>query len=143
MNDPELALVSRYDWGAGHYYPMLRKFFDTFFKGDFPKYGKQVFGEHYAEIRKLVPAERLLEYKVSEGWEPLCKFLGHVVPAQDFPQSNSVSEFRSRCELRNKNQMRNVAFGAQIASRSNEVVIALDKLEHGEGQRLTEMEVVC
>ena len=134
--------MSRYDWGAGHYYPMLRKFFDTFFKGDFPLYGKQVFREHYAEIRKLVPAERLLEYKVSEGWEPLCKFLGHTVPVQDFPQGNSVSEFRSRCHLRNKNQMRNVAFREKNTGRSNEEVITLQKPKQGEGQRPIEIEVV-
>ena len=99
---------------------MLRKFFDTFFKGNFPLYGKEVFSEYYAEIRRLVPAERLLEYKVSEGWEPLCKFLGHVVPTQGFPQSNSVGEFRSRCQLRNENQLRNVAFRATINGSSNE-----------------------
>lgn len=142
MNDPELALVARDDWGAGHYYPMLRKFFDTFFKGDFPLHGKQVFHEHYAEVRRLVPAERLLEYKVSEGWRPLCTFLGHAVPAQDFPRSNSVNEFRSRCQLRNTHQMWNVAFRALVTSRSIEAVDALDKLEQAEGEQSIEIEVV-
>ena len=34
---------------------MLHKFWSTFFKGDFRKYGKQVFTDYYAELRALVP----------------------------------------------------------------------------------------
>jgi hypothetical protein len=135
--------VSQYDWGAGQYYPMLRKFFDTFFKGDFPLYGKQVFHEHYADIRRLVPAERLLEYKVADGWEPLCKFLGHAIPTQTFPRSNSISEFRSRCRLRNRHQMQNVAFSKGITDGSNGVAIVSEKLEQAERQRRTKTTVLA
>jgi hypothetical protein len=28
------------------------------------------------EVRRHVPADRLLEFKVTDGWEPLCRFLG-------------------------------------------------------------------
>jgi Sulfotransferase domain len=37
------------------------------------------------EVRASVPAEQLLVYDVSEGWEPLCSFLGREVPAEPFP----------------------------------------------------------
>lgn len=47
------------------------------------------FEEHYDRIRKLVPKERLLEYNVKEGWEPLCNFLGEPVPAEPLPRLNS------------------------------------------------------
>ncbi len=40
-------------------------------------------------VRDLVPKERLLEWDVKEGWEPLCKFLGKKVPeGVIFPRAN-------------------------------------------------------
>jgi hypothetical protein len=53
-----------------------------------------VFEAHNEEIRREVPAERLLVFSVSEGWEPLCGFLGVPVPDVPFPKTNSVAEFR-------------------------------------------------
>ncbi|KAI9719514.1 MAG: hypothetical protein M1828_006221 [Chrysothrix sp. TS-e1954] len=44
--------------------------------------------EHYALVRRITPKDRLLEYKLSEGWAPLCNFLGKPVPDQDFPHLN-------------------------------------------------------
>lgn len=35
-----------------------------------------------------VPADRLLVFDVSEGWEPLCAFLGVDVPDEPFPRVN-------------------------------------------------------
>lgn len=40
-------------------------------------------------IRGLVPPERLLEWNVQEGWEPLCKFLDKEVPDEPFPHVNT------------------------------------------------------
>ena len=34
------------------------------------------------------PPDKLLVYHVSEGWEPLCKFLGKEVPDTPFPHEN-------------------------------------------------------
>ena len=88
-NDLELKFVAQWDWGAGLYQPMLHKFWSTFFKGDFNKYGKQVFNDYYAELRALVPPENLLEYKMGQGWEPLCEFLEVPVPqGKKFPHVN-------------------------------------------------------
>jgi len=39
-------------------------------------------------VRRTVPKERLLEFNVKQGWEPLCAFLGKPVPAQPFPHIN-------------------------------------------------------
>ena len=108
--DPELRALSNVNWAARMYYPMLKKFFDTFFEGDFPNRGKDVFLRHYEEVRSLVPPERLLEYKVSDGWEPLCDFLGVAVPRNEkFPNVNDGSDFVTRSRRRNRNQMMNVA----------------------------------
>ena len=35
---------------------------------------------HNAAVKALVPKEKLLVYKIGDGWEPLCKFLGKPVP---------------------------------------------------------------
>lgn len=42
-------------------------------------------------IRGLVPKEKLLEWNVEDGWEPLCKFLEKVVPNEPFPHANKAS----------------------------------------------------
>jgi hypothetical protein len=44
-------------------------------------------------VRELVPADRLLVFKPSDGWEPLCDFLNIPVPATPFPRSNGRDEF--------------------------------------------------
>ncbi|KPM37180.1 hypothetical protein AK830_g9381 [Neonectria ditissima] len=110
VTDRELRWLSHFDWAAGMYYPMLRKFFDTFFEGDFPNSGKDVFRRHYAEVRSLVPKDNLLEYRVQDGWGPLCDFLGEPVPKGcPFPNVNDNSDFVTRSRRRNRNQMYNVA----------------------------------
>jgi hypothetical protein len=53
----------------------------------------EMFETHNAEVRRLIPPERLLVYRVSEGWEPLCGFLGAPLLAAPFPRVNSAEEF--------------------------------------------------
>ena len=109
--DPWLRLASYIDWGASLYYPMLRKFFDTFFQGDFPKYGKKIYAEHYRKVYNLVPTERLLEYNIRDGWGPLCRFLGEDVPCGEaFPHFNDTQSFVARCQRRNMKQIGNALF---------------------------------
>ena len=52
---------------------------------------------HIDEVKATVPAERLLVYSVTEGWEPLCRFLGHPVPAMPFPHANAgIADLRAK-----------------------------------------------
>ena len=46
-----------------------------------------------ALVRDTVPAEQLLVFTPSDGWDPLCRFLGVTVPEGDFPRSNARHEF--------------------------------------------------
>ena len=55
---------------------------------------------HDEEVKRRVPAERLLVYEVAEGWEPLCRFLGVRVPDEPFPRVNTTEEFVQRLETR-------------------------------------------
>lgn len=48
----------------------------------------QRYHEHVAEVRRIIPASRLLEFEVKQGWEPLCEFLGKPVPETAFPHVN-------------------------------------------------------
>ncbi|KAI9040819.1 sulfotransferase family protein [Aspergillus affinis] len=112
VSDPEHSFVSNFSWAAGMYYPMLNKFFQTFFRGDFPNKGKQVYEDHVAEIRSMVPPERLLEYQIGDGWGPLCEFLGEEVPDTPFPRGNDMADFFKRCRTRNRHQMLNAALQA-------------------------------
>ncbi|PGH18580.1 hypothetical protein AJ79_00359 [Helicocarpus griseus UAMH5409] len=45
---------------------------------------------HNNMVRSLVPRGQLLEMDISEGWEPLCKFLGVPVPDEPFPRANDA-----------------------------------------------------
>lgn len=110
VTDPELKALQYVSWAAGMYYPMLKKFFDNFFEHDFEHRGKEVFKRHYKDVQSMVPKGNLLEFKVTEGWEPLCHFLGESVP-QDykFPNVNDNRDFVSRSRRRNRMQMLNVA----------------------------------
>ncbi len=40
-----------------------------------------------------MPADRLLEFEVSQGWKPLCDFLGRPVPDEPFPRLNEAQAF--------------------------------------------------
>ena len=51
--------------------------------------------EHNRKVRELIPQDRLLEYSVKEGWEPLCKFLElESCPTTPFPKTNSARSVR-------------------------------------------------
>ncbi|TMM16341.1 MAG: hypothetical protein E6F96_11240 [Actinobacteria bacterium] len=51
---------------------------------------------HNEEVQRTVPAERLLVWRVEEGWEPLCDFLELAVPDAPFPHVNDRTEFLNR-----------------------------------------------
>lgn len=62
-----------------------------------------------------MPKENLLEYKMGEGWKPLCEFLEVPVPdGKKFPRTNDTDGFVDRCRGRNRAQMMNVAFRALV-----------------------------
>jgi Sulfotransferase domain len=62
-------------------------------------YAIEVFERHNEEVRRRVPPDKLLVYEVSEGWEPLCEFLGVEVPDAPFPRLNDTAEMRRRIRM--------------------------------------------
>lgn len=55
-----------------------------------------VYLAHNARVREVIPPDRLLVYQVSQGWEPLCGFLGVPVPDAPMPKVNTTEEFRAK-----------------------------------------------
>jgi len=49
---------------------------------------------HVEAVLRAVPPDRLLVYEVSQGWEPLCRFLGVPVPERPFPHVNDRAAVR-------------------------------------------------
>ena len=46
--------------------------------------------EHNRRVREIISPERLLEYDITQGWEPLCRFLDvKECPEIPFPNTNS------------------------------------------------------
>lgn len=73
------------------------RIWDETFSGRFEdrRYAVEVFNRHNEEVRKYVPAERLLVYEVEDGWQPLCEFLGVEPPeGKPFPRMNDTEAFR-------------------------------------------------
>jgi hypothetical protein len=54
------------------------------------------FVAHNEEVKRVVPAEQLLVWEVTDGWEPLCDFLGVPVPEQPLPHANDRTTFLER-----------------------------------------------
>jgi hypothetical protein len=75
--------------------------FDRFFAGKFAERqtALALFDEHNSAVRREVARERLLVYEVSQGWGPLCEFLGTQVPSCPFPNTNARAQFRRRARL--------------------------------------------
>lgn len=55
------------------------------------KNASKTYKSHYSAVRAAVPRERLLEYRLGSGWEPLCKFLGKEKPDVPFPYRNDAA----------------------------------------------------
>lgn len=53
-------------------------------------------GRYHAEVQRNVPAERLLVWSASDGWEALCEFLEVPVPDMPFPHLNDTKTFNDR-----------------------------------------------
>jgi hypothetical protein len=81
-----LALVDRMFWGPE----------GTFAAGSEPAQLIEQMAAHNEQVKRVVPAERLLVWEVGEGWGPLCEFLGVDVPAEPLPHANDRDTFLER-----------------------------------------------
>lgn len=95
LMQPLVTLFKRHDrWTR----PVLLKTWTILFKGDFKRNARQVWDEHYDLVRSLVPPERLLEYNVKSGWDPLVEFLDAEHPNVPFPTGNTTAATLQRAQ---------------------------------------------
>jgi hypothetical protein len=60
-----------------------------------------IYTEHNRNVKATVPSSRLLEFRIEDGWGPLCAFLNVEVPQEIFPHSNERNSFaESMVQLR-------------------------------------------
>jgi hypothetical protein len=86
--------------GATNAQGQMRDFFDIVtsdFGGrlDDQAFMVDYFKHHTEAVKASVPADRLLVFEASDGWEPLCAFLGVAVPDTPFPMENSRAAFQA------------------------------------------------
>lgn len=87
---------------SGDQLAMLEFGRDLIFEGTFGgrfadrEHVRRIHDDHVAHVRETVPPDRLLCFSPSNGWEPLCRFLGVDVPPGPFPHSNRTGDFTRR-----------------------------------------------
>jgi len=57
---------------------------------------ERAFIAHVEAVKAAVPAEKLLVFQATDGWEPLCAFLDAAVPDEPYPRTNDRAEFWKR-----------------------------------------------
>ena len=59
------------------------------------KYAINIFEKHVEKVIQIVPVDRLLQFRVEQGWEPLCNFLDVPIPSEPFPWVNDRMNFKN------------------------------------------------
>lgn len=75
------------------------------------------YNAHVEELKSAVPADRLLIFRVDQGWAPLCAFLGVPQPDTQFPNLNDRAEI--------KKTIQGVIKGMYVTLAGYAVVVAL------------------
>ena len=91
--------------------PLSRKLIYGYFRAKTPdevrQNAREVYQEHYRRIREATPKERLLNYRLGDGWAPLCKFLGKEVPKElPFPRINELAALKAKIRENQREKFR-------------------------------------
>ncbi len=57
---------------------------------NFEDRGIEAYGKLNGGVRSAARGRRFLEFSPSEGWQPLCEFLGREVPEEAFPRADDL-----------------------------------------------------
>lgn len=80
------------------YNAFVYRLFGDYFGGSMRKNGKEKYRQHVEEMKTYTKehGREVLEWRVTEGWEPLCNFLAKEVPqGVDFPNGNATPAFEA------------------------------------------------
>jgi hypothetical protein len=75
---------------------VIAQVWDGVFGGRFldREHATRIYRDHNADVKERCDAERLLVFEASEGWQPLCEFLGVPVPEGPYPHLNDAKQIR-------------------------------------------------
>jgi len=96
------AMCERENIGPGDRRDMLDMAYETVVEQTFggrmddQNHAISIFDAHIKEVQGSFDAERLLTYEISEGWQPLCEFLGVPIPDIPMHRTNTTKEFNER-----------------------------------------------
>ncbi|CAN5533385.1 sulfotransferase family protein [soil metagenome] len=76
------------DWNQGRGLVHLLERFTGSKHWDDPATLQAAYERHNTEVRQTIPPHRLLEWRATEGWGPLCHALDVSIPQQPFPWTN-------------------------------------------------------
>jgi hypothetical protein len=75
---------------------MFQGFYRSSTKQELASNAKVIYREHYNNIRRITEKDRLLEFKLQDGWKPLCEFLEKPIPDCPFPRKNDSEDVREK-----------------------------------------------
>lgn len=80
------------------FHEMVRTLFASKFTADIGDKDACIaaFNRHNDAVRREADPSRLVEWRVGDGWAPLCEMIGVDIPSEPFPRSNSREEFIGR-----------------------------------------------
>lgn len=93
-----------------------------------PSLVKQRYEDYNEEVKRECPPEKLLVFRASDGWEPLCKFLGKAVPDQPYPHTNDTVQFQKKSTDDQCNRLRDCGSAYAHSIRSCISLCALVKM---------------
>ncbi|MEQ8858604.1 MAG: sulfotransferase [Pseudomonadales bacterium] len=102
MNTIYPSSVAARDSGDPAMQPWVQMAFELIWDGTFDgriedrAHAIAVYRAHNDHVKRQVPADRLLVFEASQGWESLCRFLGRDVPDAPYPRVNTTEEFQAR-----------------------------------------------
>jgi hypothetical protein len=69
---------------------MMLSFFNATSKAEFDANARDRYLHYYSDVRAAAKqrGQAVLEFKLGDGWAPLCGFLGTEVPKVNFPRAN-------------------------------------------------------
>lgn len=73
------------NWTQGRDLATLLQRFTRTERWDHPETLMEAYERHNAAVRKRIPHNRLLEWRATEGWAPICRRLGIPAPDEPFP----------------------------------------------------------
>ena len=113
LYDPVIKYLCGFDDATAGWVRLTTDTHETYFRGSLydKEMMKQVHRQFLAKVRETVPKERLLEWKVQDGWGPLCRHLGlEEAPDEPFPRVFEKKDFLDLINFVRKNLLKKAAW---------------------------------